>query len=141
MKTENLSVVPLRQASLCLDCEMITIAPTSCLACGSDALLSISRALSRSGRRFPPCQTSGPLPVDPEITLAENASSFARAGPLRSEGLSLALIQPDDVAPHDAHRDNGSRPLATESWEEFADGLSGNRSGVNMADFGSPQTI
>ena len=49
MKTANMSVVPLRQASLCLDCEMITVAPTSCLACGSDALLNISRALSRPG--------------------------------------------------------------------------------------------
>ena len=48
MKASNLGVVPLQKASLCLDCEMITEAQTDCLACGSAALLNVSRALNRS---------------------------------------------------------------------------------------------
>lgn len=47
MKNSNLSFVPLSQASLCLDCEMITAAAKSCTTCGSAALLNIARALSR----------------------------------------------------------------------------------------------
>ena len=47
MKTSDLSFVPLSQASLCLDCEVITAAPTSCPACGSGALMNMARALSR----------------------------------------------------------------------------------------------
>src|SRR5271156_2128720 len=39
----NLSLVPLRQASLCLDCETITTADTNCHACGSRALLNVSQ--------------------------------------------------------------------------------------------------
>ncbi|MGA8270067.1 MAG: hypothetical protein WB919_00805 [Candidatus Sulfotelmatobacter sp.] len=45
MSTLNLSLVPLRQASLCLDCETITTAHTNCHACGSQALLNVARAL------------------------------------------------------------------------------------------------
>ncbi|HUK26498.1 MAG TPA: hypothetical protein VLV49_18110 [Terriglobales bacterium] len=44
-----LSMVPLAQANLCLDCEMITAARGLCRACGSTALMSVSRALSRPG--------------------------------------------------------------------------------------------
>ena len=43
----NLSLIPLRQASLCLDCETITTARTDCHACGSRALLNVARALDR----------------------------------------------------------------------------------------------
>jgi hypothetical protein len=43
----NLSLVPLRQASLCIDCETITTAQTNCYACGSRALLNIARALDQ----------------------------------------------------------------------------------------------
>jgi hypothetical protein len=43
----NLSLVPLRQASLCLDCETITTADTNCHACGSRALLNVSQVLDR----------------------------------------------------------------------------------------------
>ncbi len=49
MKTTNRNFVPLNQASLCLDCEMVTAAQNCCPACGSGALMSISRALSRPG--------------------------------------------------------------------------------------------
>lgn len=59
MNTSNLSLVPLRQASLCLDCETIMTTQTNCHACGSRALLNVARALNRqhlsdlvcSGRR------------------------------------------------------------------------------------------
>lgn len=51
MNTSNLSLVPLQQASLCLDCETITAAQTNCHACGSRALLNIARALDQPGYR------------------------------------------------------------------------------------------
>jgi hypothetical protein len=47
MNASNLSLVPLQQASLCLDCETITAANTNCHACGSRALLNIARALDQ----------------------------------------------------------------------------------------------
>jgi hypothetical protein len=45
MINSNPSLIPLQRASLCLDCEIITLAQKSCLACGSAALLSVARAL------------------------------------------------------------------------------------------------
>jgi|ERR1700729_1910851 len=39
-------LVPLQQASLCVDCETITAAHTNCLACGSKALLNIAQVLN-----------------------------------------------------------------------------------------------
>jgi hypothetical protein len=49
MEPSNLSLVPLQQASLCLDCETITAAQTKCHACGSRALLNLARALDEPG--------------------------------------------------------------------------------------------
>lgn len=46
MNKLNPSLIPLQRASLCLDCEVITPAQKSCLACGSVALLNVARALS-----------------------------------------------------------------------------------------------
>jgi hypothetical protein len=46
MNISQLSLVPLRQASLCVDCDMITSSHTHCLACGSAALLSLARTLN-----------------------------------------------------------------------------------------------
>lgn len=46
MNTSELSLVPLQQASLCLDCDMITAAHTRCFACGSVALMSLARTLN-----------------------------------------------------------------------------------------------
>jgi hypothetical protein len=46
MNKSNPSLIPLQRASLCLDCEVITPAQKSCLACGSAALLNVARALS-----------------------------------------------------------------------------------------------
>lgn len=48
MNTENLDLVPLKKAGLCLDCDTITATHTTCLACGSRAVLNIARVLSRS---------------------------------------------------------------------------------------------
>jgi hypothetical protein len=42
----NISLVPLQQANLCLDCEGITAGHTNCLCCGSRALLNIARILN-----------------------------------------------------------------------------------------------
>lgn len=47
MNMSNLNLVPLRHASLCLDCETITTGHTNCLACGSRALLNVARTLNR----------------------------------------------------------------------------------------------
>jgi hypothetical protein len=46
MNNSNPSLIPLQRASLCLDCEVITPAQKSCMACGSTALLNVARALS-----------------------------------------------------------------------------------------------
>jgi hypothetical protein len=46
MNTSEVSLVPLQQANLCLDCEMITAAHTHCFACGSAALLNLARTLN-----------------------------------------------------------------------------------------------
>ena len=51
MNKPNPSLIPLQRASLCLDCETITPAQKSCLACGSAALLNIARALG--GPQYP----------------------------------------------------------------------------------------
>jgi hypothetical protein len=46
MNLTKLSLIPLQQASLCLDCETITAAHTHCFACGSAALLNLARTLN-----------------------------------------------------------------------------------------------
>lgn len=48
MNASTLSLVPFQQASLCLDCEMITAAHTHCSVCGSVALLNLARTLNGS---------------------------------------------------------------------------------------------
>jgi hypothetical protein len=47
VNTKSVSLVPLQQASLCLDCETITAGHTNCFACGSRALLNLARVLSQ----------------------------------------------------------------------------------------------
>jgi hypothetical protein len=49
MNAIKFSLVPLRQASLCLDCDMISAAHTHCAACGSAALLNLARTLDGKG--------------------------------------------------------------------------------------------
>jgi hypothetical protein len=51
MNTSTPDLVPLQQATLCLDCETITAAHSNCHACGSRALLNIARALDQPGYR------------------------------------------------------------------------------------------
>jgi hypothetical protein len=46
MNIEKISLVPLQQAFLCMDCEMITAANSRCIACGSAALLNVAKALN-----------------------------------------------------------------------------------------------
>src|ERR1700742_486196 len=46
MNASELSLVPLKQASLCLDCDMISGGHTYCFACGSTALLNLARTLN-----------------------------------------------------------------------------------------------
>jgi hypothetical protein len=46
MNCATTHLVPLQQASLCMDCETITATHTNCLACGSKALLNIATVLN-----------------------------------------------------------------------------------------------
>ena len=46
MNITTTCLVPLRLANLCIDCETITAAQTTCLACGSKALLNIAQVLN-----------------------------------------------------------------------------------------------
>jgi hypothetical protein len=82
----NLSLVPLRQASLCLDCETITTADTNCHACGSRALLNVSQVLDRELPSEPACS---------ERKLARQRNALHRNTPKlnrsRSRGNSLPL--------------------------------------------------
>ncbi|MBS1852337.1 MAG: hypothetical protein JST79_15635 [Acidobacteria bacterium] len=52
MKSLDLDMVPLQQAGLCVNCEMITATLAKCPACGSVALINIARALSSRGPKF-----------------------------------------------------------------------------------------
>jgi hypothetical protein len=65
MNTSELALVPLQQASLCLDCDMITAAQTHCFACGSVALMNLARTLNG-------CPNAGP--VRPELFLMRKNS-------------------------------------------------------------------
>lgn len=56
MNTSELSIVPLHQATLCLDCDMITVGGSHCRACGSVALLNLARTLNRHS-------SAGSMPV------------------------------------------------------------------------------
>jgi hypothetical protein len=61
MNNSNIDLVPLQQASLCLDCEGITAAHTTCLCCGSQALLNVARILNE--RTFDARHAEKPLPL------------------------------------------------------------------------------
>ena len=73
MNTSELSLVPLQQANLCLDCEMITASQTRCFACGSVALMSLARALNG--------KSSYSKPAARNVVLL-NGSSSPRSKPL-----------------------------------------------------------
>ena len=76
----NLNLVPLRQASLCLDCETITTTHTNCHACGSQALLNVARALNR--QHFPDRVGSGrPSVVQMSVAHARPRDTFHRGAP------------------------------------------------------------
>jgi hypothetical protein len=92
----NLSIVPLRQASLCLDCETITTAHTNCHACGSRALLNVARALDQQGpahlvraRRTAIVQISEPR--------ARQRDTFRRGAPSLGRGRDNSLPLPSTL--------------------------------------------
>lgn len=61
---KNVNFVPLQSATFCIQCEMISTNPRShCLACGSQALLSLSRVLGGSLRH----QQTAHLITDSEL--------------------------------------------------------------------------
>jgi|ERR1700722_8622562 hypothetical protein len=61
MNSSKFSFVPLQQASLCLDCDMITCAHTHCSACGSIALLNLARTLDSGSHILASHATMGNL--------------------------------------------------------------------------------
>jgi hypothetical protein len=63
VNNSNISLVPLQQANLCLDCEAITAAHTNCLCCGSQALLNIARILNHRAANVRLTKSSIPLCV------------------------------------------------------------------------------
>jgi hypothetical protein len=77
MNTSNLSLVPLRQASLCLDCETITTAHANCHACGSQALLNVARALDRQ-RPSDLAWSRTPVVVQMSVPLSRQRDAFHR---------------------------------------------------------------
>jgi hypothetical protein len=98
MNTSNLSLVPLRQASLCLDCETITTAHANCHACGSQALLNVARALDR---RHPSdlAWSMTPVVVQMSSSHVRQRDTYHRgtANPERSRGRELGLSRGFDV--------------------------------------------
>jgi hypothetical protein len=78
MKTSELDLVPLRQASLCLDCDMITAAHTHCLACGSIALMSLAKTLNGSATLRPAKREMFVVPQNP--LRSKHAVPFESAG-------------------------------------------------------------
>lgn len=65
MNHSELSLVPLQQANLCLDCEAITAAHTNCLCCGSQALLNIARILNHRAAHVRLAKSPIPICVAP----------------------------------------------------------------------------
>lgn len=95
MKTSMLSFVPLQQASLCLDCDMITAAHTHCSACGSIALLNLARTLNSE----------------------EDHQMLAADGTMDStaQGRSFDSISLSDMFPRRPHRGMTERPFSERS--------------------------
>ncbi len=96
MNNFNIDLVPLRQASLCLDCEAITAAHTTCLCCGSQALLNVARILNE--KTFTGRRTENPLPLCfPSLRhrAGSRASAMDRRLPHRHAG---ALIFPSGIS-------------------------------------------
>jgi hypothetical protein len=75
VNTSNISLIPLRQASLCLDCETITTGHTTCHACGSGALLNVARALDRP-RPDDPVRRGGRAAIQMAIPRVRKREAF-----------------------------------------------------------------
>lgn len=90
MNASTLSLVPLQQASLCLDCDMITTGHTYCSACGSTGLLNLARTLS--GRKCSAGRPDGFTAVAPVSLVTILNSELPQVGIWRS-------ATPDDETP------------------------------------------
>lgn len=79
MNSDSPSFVPLRHASLCLDCDVISAAQTNCIACGSSAPVEHCAHVRPSGIRNPspgraaknPCPASGESSGLPALYVAQ----------------------------------------------------------------------
>jgi hypothetical protein len=94
MQTSQLNIVPLTRASLCLDCEMITAAHSACRFCGSSALLSIARALSRPGHGGA-LSSEGPIARPASRQSSFRKGLLAHANPASAESFSAGCAQGD----------------------------------------------
>jgi hypothetical protein len=74
VNNSNISLVPLQQANLCLDCEAITTGHTNCLCCGSQALLNIARILNERAAHVQ--MAKSPIPVCLSSTRQRNVSGM-----------------------------------------------------------------
>jgi hypothetical protein len=99
VNTSNLSLIPLRLASLCLDCETITTTHTNCHACGSRALLNVARALNRQHLSDLVCSGRRSV-VQMPVAHVRQRDRFHRGAPKlgRNRGRDGALSQEFDLS-------------------------------------------
>jgi hypothetical protein len=91
MKTSCRNFVPLRQASLCLDCEMISDTAVACPACGSAALMNMARALGNAGQSHG--AYVGPLPDHAAYASRPERRFVFERSKERSHAFRLPLLQ------------------------------------------------
>ena len=85
MSVYDFGIVPLQQASLCLDCEVITAAQRHCAACGSRALLGIEGVLSRGGSTDSPSRARSAWRVGEKDRIQERVLLASRVASEASE--------------------------------------------------------
>lgn len=87
MNSSKLSIVPFRQASLCLDCDMITAAHTHCFVCGSAALLNIARTLNGEDDAVMPTMFAAGSNLSPHVFAADTVAPAEARGAYRWQPL------------------------------------------------------
>jgi hypothetical protein len=105
MNTSPICLVPLQQASLCIDCETITAAHTNCLACGSKALLNIARVLNNRcltglahGERTSLLQIPMPRPRQRMISHRAESGLDRGMGRRKVHSAVSASVMPENIA-------------------------------------------
>ncbi len=118
MNTSQLSLIPLQQATLCIDCDMITASQTRCAVCGSVALMNLARTLNGVENESPAPQN---LMVVPRISrtqhepLAFRTSVSHRRHCVRARGANLERVL-FSLLMRPARRRASARKYGTWSW-------------------------